>query len=426
METAVKSILSTPAHVDAVVREVLGRASFRAGSLSVPLADAHGRILAQDVRADREQPPFNRAAMDGIAVRGAALESGTRTFRRVGELAAGADPRSIPPDDTAADDSCIEIMTGAAVPAQFDTVIRYEDLVWSADRDGTARCEVTASGLAVGENIHPRGGDYARGDLLAEPGTRIGSGLVSVLASCGYANVAVRALPRIGIIGTGDELVPVTDRPLDHQIRASNPPTIAAELEAWGLAVHHVSIVGDDRDNLEAAVRTALEKSEIVLLSGAVSKGKYDSVPEILSSLGVEIVIHGVRQRPGKPLLVGEANGRLVLGLPGNPVSSLVSVRRYLVPALVAPQDVGRADARVRDATGYPVRLSRRLEFRKKLTWYPTMRASVDAEGIVAEVVEGNGSGDFSQLAGSSGIAVVDEAIDELEAGRTVWFYPWG
>lgn len=411
----VASVADVDETVAAAVVPILDRLSSAGRTERVPLAAAHGRTLAEDVVADRDQPPFDRAAMDGIAMHAGA----EGPLRVVGVVAAGGDVDALRTHSWSDPDACVEIMTGAAVPREFDAVVRYEDLTFSEDDEGArfASFTIPAPGAAVTprSNIHPRASDYPRGAGVAHAGERIGSAHMAVLASCGHAEVAVTALPRIELVATGDELVDPNAVPRDHQIRASNGVSIAAELGAWGFPVAESRLVADDRAAIRTALDGALSRSDVLLVSGAVSRGKYDSVPELLADLGVEITIHGVRQRPGKPLLVGTRDGTLVIGLPGNPVSSLVSVRRYLIPALAGA-----------GAAGFPVELGEELRFPKPLTWFPALRLERRGGGLVALPVAGNGSGDFSHLAGSSGIGVVPEEADALPAGRTIWFYPWG
>jgi molybdopterin molybdotransferase len=434
--------LVTTTEAVAVLKELVGEAApgWTAGDGEyVTPEGALGRYLAVDCSADRAQPPFNRAAMDGIAVpAGAAVRAG-RIFRQVGVLGAGGDPRRFADSEVSgAGDRCIEIMTGAAVPAGYGTVVPYEDLK-REERKGETFFAVVSGTYRGGENIHGRGADYPAGTLLLPAGTRITAPHLAVLASCGMAPVPVRRRPSIAILGTGDELVPVKGVPLDHQIRASNPWCIAGELSAWGVPADSRGIVGDDPAELRAALEAALGKHHIVLVSGAVSRGLFDAVPDLLRELGVEIRVHGVRQRPGKPLLLGSRRdpaggaGTVVMGLPGNPVSSLVAVRRYLVPLL--------GESRF-GAGGIAVETTEEIDFTAPLTWFPAVdlvepgpmdAGPAPAEGLTAggdtvkvRLRNGNGSGDFFHLAGSAGFIEVPEDRRRLPAGVTVRFFPWG
>ncbi|KGE70995.1 molybdopterin molybdotransferase MoeA [Spirochaeta lutea] len=474
------------------------------GVETIPLERALGRCLARDLTADRHQPPFNRSAMDGIAIARADLPAAgpqntldcpeeAWCFQSLGILAAGQDPGPLAhpgfsgntsqagrtPSESEARPSpgavplkraagtrdnkqapplppCVEIMTGAAVPPGFDTVIRYEDLQRSPDSQaagknppspepgpeaGPVRWICRGSIPARGANIHPRGADYQKGAVILEGGQIITSSHIAVLASCGYTQVPLRTLPSITIVATGDELVSPDTTPLDHQIRASNHLSIAGELTSWGFPPGEVRLCPDDPQALTETIRRGLKESRVLILTGAVSKGAYDHIPGILEGLGVEIRIHGVSQRPGKPLLVGRARkaGRadsLVLGLPGNPVSALINLRRYLIPAL-ALQSIPGSSGRIWApgpaspmsswaALGFPLRLAREITFEPPLTYYPGVSLEMYQGELTLVPVRGNGSGDFFHLSKTAGFIVMPKDRTRLEAGSLVQFYPWG
>lgn len=461
--------LSSPEGVEHEITSALARIIDHGQADLVALEDAGGRVLARDMYADREQPPFNRAAMDGIAISGKGLEAGTARLRCIAVLPAGGDPRPLQHAGDA--HTCIEIMTGAAVPDGFDAVLRYEDIE-RVEEGGETWFTIAPSGHRLGENIHPCGADYSAGTRLLTAGTRIFSPHVAVLASCGITKVDVYPVPRIAILGTGDELVAPETTPLSHQIRASNPWSIEAELRSWGYPPLSRDTESDNSSDLTRAIETLLGEYDIVLLSGAVSRGMYDRIPGILDTLGVQTVIHGVRHRPGKPLLVGSrrVGGRpetLVLGLPGNPVSALVLVRRYLIPALASRAAHNFASREL--AQGIPVCLAQELEFTRRLTWFPAVRttmnspwesaaasnpvadradpaaasrsgeagvdpaappppaeARADPVYLSAEVLPGNGSGDFFQLADSTGFVEIPAELEKVPAGTVLRFFAWG
>jgi len=399
------------------------------GVEKVPLTNAPGRTLAVDITADRDQPPFHRAAMDGIAIPdGGAVDVGT-TYVRKGVLPAGGDPRvwSQPKAQ-----ECLEIMTGAAVPDGYGTVIRYEDL--SRDKqdghkkDGQTVFTISGGSYRGGENIHRKGTDFGSGTVLLKAGSRLAAPHLAVLASSGVVSVPVRPLPSIVILGTGDELVEPESSPLDHQIRASNTWTIAGELTAWGFPPADHRIHGDNRNDLERTLKALVDQHDVVLISGAVSRGRYDFIPDILYEIGVEILVHGVRQRPGKPLLIGTAGTTTgtttVMGLPGNPVSSLVSVRRYLVPLLVNQTIEGGMTQYA--ASGFPVTTEDDIDFGPELTWFPVVDIATVGGVAGVRLRHGNGSGDFYHVAGSAGFIEVPEARRNMPAGSKVQFFPWG
>lgn len=371
-------------------------------SVDVPLAEAAGRVLREAVVADRDVPPFDRVAMDGIALASSDLDR--RRFRVASMQSAGEAPHTL-----AEPGDCIEIMTGAALPQGADTVVRYEDLEvaggYAAIRDGVA--------VTPGQNVHGRGDDRRAGEPVLAPGVRIGPTHVAALASLGKATVRVSALPRVAVVTTGDEVVPVDDVPLPHQIRQSNGPALRGALALHGYADVRAVHAPDDEARLRAAFAGALDKADALVLTGGVSAGRFDLVPGVLASLGVREVFHKVRQKPGKPLWFGVApDGTPVFGLPGNPVSALVGLVRYVVPFLDAA--AGRlAPPRAE------LQLTRLPHRKNDFTHFVAVRRV----GLDAHLVSSNGSGDFLSIVSSDGIAEV--ARDVREPGP-VPFIPWG
>lgn len=366
---------------------------------SVPLAEAAGRVLREGVAADRDVPPYDRVAMDGIALASADLDR--RRFRVASTQAAGEPPHTIPEAG-----ACVEIMTGAALARGSDTVVRYEDLVvedgWAALREGVA--------VTRGQNVHRRGDDRRTGDAVLAPGVRIGPVHVAALAALGKATVRVSALPRVAVVTTGDEVVPVDAPVLPHQVRQSNGPALRAALA--GRAEVSLDHAPDDADRLRDRLGAALGAADVVLVAGGVSAGRYDLVPGALAALGVREVFHKVRQKPGKPLWFGVApDGAAVFGLPGNPVSALVCAVRYVAPFL--DRAAGLAD-RPRPA----VRLTRLPARKNDFTHFVPVRL----DGPDAHPTPSNGSGDFLSLVASDGVAEV--SADVREPGP-VPFFRW-
>ncbi|MBC6993279.1 molybdopterin molybdotransferase MoeA [Lewinella lacunae] len=294
------------------------------GHERVTLEAAQGRVLSAPLLADRDHPPFDRVAMDGIAIHYAAYAAGQRNFPVAWLQAAGDAPR--PLEDIT---RCVEIMTGAALPPGCTTVVRYEDLEAG---EGTFRLP---EGLEDGAHLHRRGKDSLAGAMLAPAGQRIGVAEIGMLATCGYAGVEVSKRPRVMVVATGNELVPVSEVPLPHQIRQSNLYQVGALLAGQGLqpTLKHLR---DDPELIRSALAQALEDYEVIVLSGGVSMGKLDFIPQVLRELGVRQLLHGVAQRPGKPLWVGRRGETMVFGLPGNPVSTLCCAVHYVLPFLMA------------------------------------------------------------------------------------------
>jgi molybdopterin molybdotransferase len=373
------------------------------GPESVPLTEATGRILRENVLTDRDAPPFHRVAMDGIAITHAAWLAGRRAFRVQGLQKAGE-----PPMHLADPEACLEIMTGAVLPTASDAVIRYEDIRIA---DGMA---ILAEGLSIDamHNVHLRGADQKEGEVILSAGLRLNATHIAALASVGKSTVTVTARPRIAILSTGDELVDVQEAVLPHQIRRSNSYAMRAALLERGFTDVSLLHVKDDRAALRSTIAEALAKSDVLLLSGGVSMGRFDLVPEILGELGVRNVFHKIMQKPGKPLWFGlTPDGRPVFGLPGNPVSVLVCLVRYVLPFLARASGVEKPAPR---AAILPQLPKRKSDF--------TLFVPVRLAGVEARFVENNGSGDFLSLVASDGFV---EITPETQAGTTVPFYSW-
>jgi molybdopterin molybdotransferase len=373
-----------------------------AGSERLALRTAHGRVLAERIAADRPYPPFHRVAMDGVAIAHAAFSSGLRRFPVRSTQRAGEAPHRLD-----ARDSCIEIMTGAALPEGCDAVVRYEDL---RINHGVAEL-VDRVGVEPWQNVHTAGSDASTGAILLDAGTRLLSTHMAAMASVGATEVLVSRQPRVAVLTTGDELVGPGDAVLPHQIRQSNGPAICAALQGSGSDVSPYVHVPDDEDALRTVLGEALDAFDVVLVTGGVSAGRFDFVPAVLAELGVHEVFHRVAQRPGKPFWFGvRPDGPAVFGLPGNPVSALVCVYRYLLPYIAA--STGCPPARY---AAWLREVPRRMH---KLTLF----APAAVEGYRARVVPTNGSGDFLSLLPSDGFV---EIPPEMTEQGDVRYYPW-
>ena len=283
-----------------------------------------GRILAESIKADRDLPPFDRVTMDGIALRSKEFQDGVRTFKVSGIQAAGH--RRLRLADSA---SCIEVMTGAMLPEGTDTVVRYEDIEM---KDGTAT--VNLKTISKDDNIHFQGMDAKVSDVLLSPGIKISPAEVVLMASVGKPEVEVYAFPKTAIISTGDELVSIDQIPMAHQIRQSNSHGLQAALHELKCEASFFRII-DQKDVLEKSLSEILEHHQLIILSGGVSKGKFDYVPQVLESLGVKKLFHQISQKPGKPFWFGVSQDQTVFALPGNPVSTYMCFYRYIKPWLM-------------------------------------------------------------------------------------------
>ncbi|MEX2045430.1 MAG: molybdopterin molybdotransferase MoeA, partial [Opitutus sp.] len=293
-----------------------------------PISGAQGRVLRMDLRADRDLPPFDRVTMDGYALRAAALEAGTRSFRIEAVQAAGMRAFKLGPEPEA----CIEIMTGAVLPDGADCVVPYEE----TRRDGT-RMIVTGdvAVFTAGHALHRRGSDYRAGELIVRAGTRLTGREIAVAAACGYGVLGVSQLPRIAVVATGDELVEVDARVASHQVRRSKDHALRAAVIGAGYPTVARFHLRDVRHEIEHLLWHIIAEVDLVVITGGVSKGKFDFLPAELDRQGVRKVFHGVAQRPGKPLWFGvSARSTPVFALPGNPVSAYTCLHRYVLPAL--------------------------------------------------------------------------------------------
>ena len=393
MLTPAEATAAIDAHVAPLAAETCG------------LVEAAGRVLREALSAERDQPPFDRVAMDGIAIRYAAHASGRRRFRIAGTVAAGASPVALP-----ADDACLEVMTGAMLPPGTDAVIPVEVLSLA---EGMAQVGTDAT-PAAWANVHRRGTDALAGSLALAAGTRLLGPELAVAASVGRGRLSVGRLPRIAIVSTGDELIG-PDLPLEPwQIRRSNAYAISATLNARGYRDLHDLHVRDDQTLLSHALAAELATRDALILSGGVSAGRFDYVPAVLESLGVRRVFHKLAQRPGKPFWFGIGPaGQPVFALPGNPVSTLVCLVRYVLPALARLE--GETTPR-----RYYAPLAEAYEARQTLTAF----LPVDRPRGAAVLRPTHGSGDFTSLAGTAGFVELSPA-HRHQAGDSVPFYSW-
>lgn len=301
------------------------------GVEEVALRDAARRVIARDVLADRDQPAFHRAAMDGYAVRHRDVGPAGATLRVVGEVPAGTCfEGEVGPGEAVA------IMTGAPVPVGADAVQMVEKARASGD-------QVTLEGpLRPWQHIAPRGEDVRTGELVAPAGRMVDALVTGALASVGCARVPVHRRPTVTVLATGDELVEVEQTPLPHQIRETNRHTTVALVEAAGGEAIDGGRIADEEVALRAAIRGGL-RTDFLVLSGGVSAGRYDLVADALRDEGVEVLFHKISIKPGKPVLVGRRGKTLVFGLPGNPVSAFVTAHLLLLPALAMRRGAPRA-----------------------------------------------------------------------------------
>jgi molybdopterin molybdotransferase len=399
--------LLTPADADKLIGDRLACLPIE----SLPLAQCAGAVLRENIYAERDAPPFDRVAMDGIALLSETARGGTRRFRIQATQAAGDPPLTL--DGKSA---CIEVMTGAVMPAESDAVVPVELISTTSGEVEIAACvEVEAW-----QNVHRRGTDSRQGALLLSTGTRLSAPDVAVAASAGMARVRVSSQPMVVVISTGNELVEPGDPILPHQIRRSNVYAVAGALRRQGFQRVADDHVRDESEELRQRLKLHLDTHDVVILSGGVSMGKFDLVPRTLQELGVQEIFHKVAQRPGKPLWFGVApTGAAVFALPGNPVSTLVCLTRYVVPALFA--SMGQARVPVEK-----IALSAPVTVKPSLAYFLPVKVEIDDWGRAwANPAPTNGSGDFTSLAGTDGFVELPPGPNTYAKGFVTRLYRW-
>lgn len=373
------------------------------------LAALHGAVLHEPIVATRDQPPFDRVTMDGVALSSRAFIDGQREFRVAGTQAAGA-----PPLEVRAHEDCLEVMTGAMLPKGCDCVIPVERITRTGD---VVRLmdDLHPQPLL---NVHPRGSDVREGTRLLEPGIRLGPAEIALIASNGQPSSNVAAEPRITVISTGDELIEPGNPVSNWQIYRSNAFAVLAALQRRGFTRLEQDHLPDDLPTLRERLTRHLETSDVVILSGGVSMGRFDYVPQVLQELGIETVFHKVAQRPGKPFWFGVGGGKTVYALPGNPVSTLMCLVRYVFGGLDASR---RAHPRAADT----IRLARDFEVKPALTLFVPAIVSFDNGVRIAQLTPTRGSGDFVSLVGTDGFVELPPGPATVAAGTAIPFYPW-
>lgn len=369
----------------------------------IPFDKSLGRVLAEDIVADTDLPPFNRVMMDGIAIRKEDFDNGTRTFRIADMQRAGDEQKTLIGNNTA-----IEIMTGAVLPIHADAIIPYEEI---HIEDGNAH--IQASSVSSFQNIHLKGSDKRQGDVLVKMHTRLTPVEIAIAASVGKTEVNVLKLPRIHIFSTGDELVEPNETPLAHQIRRSNVYALQQILLPQGIEATQ-SHIPDDYDSIAGALSEALKKNEVILLTGGVSKGKYDLIPKALEACGVEQKFHRISQRPGKPMWFGMKKETAVFAFPGNPVSTFMCATRYLLPFL-------RRSFLQEPFPQLFFQLAEDFKPHPKLTFFLQVKIKFDSTGrALAIPIRGNGSGDYSNLAEADAFVEVKASDSTLKKGAVI------
>lgn len=376
----------------------------------VGLVEARGRCLARDIRADRDMPPADRSAMDGFAVRAVDISSPGSVLRLIGEVAAGSSnrPKVLP-------GTCVRILTGASVPPGADSVVKVEE---TRESDGVVKF---LDSVKTGANIRLRGEEVAKGKIVLARGNMLDASQIGLCASVGKSEVMVHSMPRVAVLCTGEELKGAHERVRSHQLRNSNGPSLVAALAEAGIDAAD-RIISDDPDLLVAALKKATDEHDVVILTGGVSVGKYDYVPQAVRRVRATIRFHGVAMKPGKPQLYATfgRNGH-IFGLPGNPLSVLTGFHELVLPAL-------------RRMAGMPVEschrvlrlpLTRAVRSKGKRVTFVLGRLITGRKGLEVAPLDSCGSADLVSAANADGVLKIPLNVQTMRAGQLVQFSPW-
>jgi len=369
------------------------------GVEEIPFIKSVGRILKEEIVADRDFPPFNRVAMDGIAIEYSVFKNGQRTFEIEGIQAAGSEQITLKNKE-----NCIEVMTGAVLPNNANTVIRYEDITI---KNGVATINIDE--INEDQNVHHKGKDGKVGDVLISENMKISAAEIGVLATVGKSFVKVSKQPKVMIVSTGDELVGVDEIPLDHQIRRSNVFTLVSLLERLHIPSETAHIT-DDKPILKSKIKNYLQGYDVLLFSGAVSKGKFDFLPEVFDELGVEKLFHKVAQRPGKPFWFGQTENCKLFAFPGNPISTFVNCLAYFYPWYYKSINL-----KVEQETAI---LAENVFFKPDLVYFLQVKLSSKNGNLIATPIQGNGSGDLASLVHADAFIQLPNDKSEFKSGE--------
>ena len=395
------------AEARSVVAEQMARLAAVPPAETVSLEDALGRVLAAEIRADRDYPPFNRSARDGFAVAVSDVADPPARLRVIGRTRAGEPARfKLQPGET------VEIMTGAPGPEGADAVVMWE----YSQRDGD--WVTLESGVPAGKNLIYRGSETQAGAVVLEPGKPIDYPQVALLASTGHTRVEVYRKPRVSILSTGDEVVELDRAPEPFQIRNSNAFSLAAQVRRLGGEPRILPIAPDDPARTRELVEQGLQ-SDLLLLSGGVSMGKFDYVEQVLADLGAEFFFTQVKIQPGKPLVFGQVGSVPVFGLPGNPISTMVTFEVFA--SIAVHRLAGRPDSPL---PFFKARLRSDFKHKPVLTRFLPARVEGEHGETTVDPVKWQGSGDLVALARSNCFLVATPERDAWAAGEWIDVLP--
>ena len=370
----------------------------------IELSAVCGRVLAEEIRADMDLPPFDRSQMDGYAIRAADAENAPVKLKIIGESAAGKGWHS----DLKAGEA-VRIMTGAPVPPSADAVQKLE---LASEENGFVEI---LEPVKIGQNIVRRASEIKANAKVFEAGEIVYAGMIASLASFGYATVKVARKPRVSILATGSELVRIEQKPAQDQIRNSNSLTLKIYAEKCGAEGEILPIASDEIEHLKLNIENAVKAADVLIVSGGVSVGKYDFTKTALRELGAQILFERVALRPGKPTVFGRLNDCLIFGLPGNPVSAIVTFNLFVRAALLKMQGANDCDLK----SGFAVSGGKFKGAKERDSFLPARLSTNEKGQIIAENLRWGGSSDFVGFAHSDALVFVPQNV-RIEAGSVV------
>lgn len=387
--------------------EIILASSTNFGVEKIDFINSTGRILKEDIKADRDFPPFDKVSMDGIAICSESFEKGQRKFKIEGIQAAGSQQLTLLNSE-----NCIEAMTGAMLPKNTDIIIQYELLTIE---NGFATVHLEE--IKEFQNVHLKGLDRKKEDIIINKDTIITAAEIGVFATVGKSKVKVAKQPKVLIVSTGNELVGVNENPEDYQIRRSNVYTVVSLLEKLHIKAETEHII-DNKEVLKTKINSFLNDYDVLLFSGAVSKGKFDFIPEVLEDLGVEKLFHQVKQRPGKPFWFGKKvytehsrSEKIIFAFPGNPVATFVNCLNYFYPWYYKSMNL--------DFTNKPQAiLGEDYFFKPGLTYFLQVKLSYNEGKLIANPIAGKGSADLANLVDSDAFLVLPDDRNEFKKGE--------
>ncbi len=379
--------------------------------VSKSLTEAVGHCLGRDLKADRDQPPTDRSAMDGYALRAVDIADCPQSLQLIGEVAAGSDARVKVRANT-----CVRILTGAPVPPGADVVVKVEE---TSETNNVVTFNVAQKS---GKNIRFKGEEIKRRDVALAKGVRLDPIQIGLCAALGAATIKVYRKPTVAILCTGEELLPVAAGVKPHQLRDSNGPSLCAALQEHGFDQYYHEIIPDDFEVTVERIKSVAVEFDVIIITGGVSVGKYDYVPEAIKKIGGKILYHGVAMKPGKPQLYATlSRNRHIFGLPGNPLSVMTGFHEFTLPALKRLSGVVASKCR----PGLFLAVTESIKSKGDRTQYAPMKINYTNNGPTISPIKTCGSGDLPGGVRADGVAIIPCDARKCRKGARLEFHPW-